>query len=231
MLTWYTDGSWEKDSAGEAFYFYNYSKILQNMIVTLYYKNGSSSSTELGGNTVDGYTLSFSQNQNVSHWYPKEDEKYTGNFLTVSVLNVSAVYDVVINQSALFTVYGRVCDINGEAVSGASLRINGGEAATTDSNGNFSFVSAPGVFNARIVGSNIIPRNFTLTVNVDREKNNHTSNPIAVVDCDYVSDSIINAKDFAYIQKKVSGSEKESAQNKFSKSINFRASDYEELNL
>ena len=28
-LTWYTDGSWEKDSAGEAYFYYNYSKILQ----------------------------------------------------------------------------------------------------------------------------------------------------------------------------------------------------------
>ena len=201
------------------------------MIVTLYYKNGSSSSSERGGTTIDGYTLSFSQNQNNSHWYPKEDEKYTGNYLTVSILNVSAVYDVVINQSALFTVYGRVCDINGEMLSGASLKINDTEVATTDSNGKFSFVSAPGIYSAKISGSNIVPRNFMITVYVDRDKNDHTSTPISVVDCDYAFNGIVNAKDFAYIQKNFSGNEKEKALSKFSRSINFKSSDYEELKL
>ncbi len=229
-LTWYTDGSWETDSLGEAYFNYNYSKILQNMIVTLHYKNGTQSSTELGGNTVDGYTLKFTQNQQNAHWYPKEDERYTGNVITVSILNVSEAYNVAINQEALFTVYGSVCDYtDGSALSGATLTINGSETAITDANGNFSFVSSPGVYNAKISGEGIIPRSFRITVYVNAVYNNHTATPIEVICGDWVKDGIINAKDYAYIIKNLPGSKKEAEESKFAKQINFTAAEYEEL--
>ena len=231
-LIWYTNGTWEQDSAGEAYFFYDYSKILQNMVVTLYYKNGTTSSTAAGSNTVDGYTIKFTQNQSAVHWYPEEDEKHTKNTITVSILNVSAEYEVKINQDALFTVYGAVCDYStGEALSGASVTINGYEKATTDSNGEFSFVSSPGVFAAKISGNNIIPRSFTITVEVNSEKNNHKASPIGVVSCDYVGDGIINAKDFGYIQKNFTGSKKENESAKLSGAINFTSKNYEALNV
>ena len=231
-LSWYTNGSWEKDGAGEAYFSYNYSKILQNMIVTVNYKNGTRSSTELGGNTVDGYTISFTHNQQNAHWYPKEDERYTGNILTISILNVKMTYDVVINQDALFTVYGSVCSLaNGEAISGASISINGAETAVTDAQGEFSFVSAPGTYSAKISGEGIIPRSFTITVYVNSEYNDHRETPIAVACGDWVKDGIINAKDFGYIQKNFSGSKKEAEEKRFEKQINFTAADYEDLKL
>ena len=231
-LTWYTDGTWETDSNGEAYFSYNYSRILQNMVVKLNYKNGSSSSTELGGNTVDGYTIKFTHNQSTAHWYPREDEKYTGNYITVSILNKSAKYDVVINQDALFTVKVAVCDyVNEEAISGAAVSINGGEDIITDSNGIISFVASPGVYNAKISGNNIISRNIIIAVDVNREKNDHRGEPVGVVASDYVKDGIINAKDFGYILKNFTGSEKQAEENKFAGLINFAAKDYEELVL
>ena len=231
-LTWYTDGTWETDASGEKYFNYNYSKILRNMIVILNYKNGQSVRSAVGESTVDGYTISFIQNQSENHWYPQADEKYTHNTLTVKILNKTKDYDVVINQSALFTVYGSVCDyIGGEAISDAVISINGNETATTDADGNFSFVSAPGVFRATVSGSNIIKRDFTIVVEIDRDANDHSDNPIGVVACDYVSDGIINAKDFAYIQKNFTGESKRAQANKFSQLINFKAENYEKLSI
>ena len=230
QLSWYTNGSWERDSQGEAYFYYNYSKIIQNMVVTVYYINGSESKSALGADEVDGYKIKYTQNQDSAHWYPKEDEKYTQNILTVSILDKSAEYNVVINQDALFTVYGSVSDyISNEAVSGAVIRINGSEVAVTDSQGNFSFVSAPGIYNASVSGSNIISREFKITVNVNSEMNNHTANPIGVVTGDYVQDGIINAKDFAYITKTLSGEKQESEAEKFSQQIHFKSENYPNL--
>ena len=231
-LTWYTDGSWETDLSGEAYFNYNYSRILQNMVTTIYYQNGSSSSTSLGGNTVDGYTLKFTQNQSTAHWYSKEDEKYTGNYITVSILNKSTQYDVVINQDALFTVRAAVCDyVSGEAISGASVSINGTEAVTTDSNGWFSFVSSPGICNAKISGNNIIARDVVMVVDVNRENNDHRDNPIGIVTSDFVKDGIINAKDFAYIQKIFSAEKQKAESEKIKNLINFTAANYPKAEL
>ena len=224
-LTWYTNGSWETDSEGQAYFFYDYSRIIQNMRVSVHYKNGSVSTTLPGANTVDGYTISFSQKQNISHWYPKEDEKYTGNYLTVSILNVSTVYDVTINQEALFNYYGSVCDIiSGEGVEGATVSINGFDIATTDSEGNYSYVSSPGVYRARVRGKNIIPRNYTITVVASSDKDSRT--PVEVAASDYVSDGIINAKDLGYINKNFSGAKRETEAQKFSKLLNFTENSY-----
>ena len=231
-LTWYTDGTWETDEAGEAYFKYNYSKILQNMTVYVHYKSGQISSVSSGGDSVDGYTVKYSNNQPEVHWYPKEDERYSGNYITVSILNKSAQYDVKINQNALFNVYGALCDYTtGEAVSGASVIINNSEVAQTDSNGNFSFVYSPGYYNVKISGKNILTRNFGLTVNVNPSQNDHRKTPIGIITCNYVGGDIINAKDFGYIMKNFSGAEREKEEGKFEDSINFTSSDYPQLIL
>lgn len=229
-LSWYTDGTWETDSAGEAYFHYNYSRILQNMTVTIHYKNGNTSSAYAGADSIDGYSIKYSNNQAASHWYPKADEKYTGNYITISILNKSAEYDVVINQDALFTVYGSVCDyVSGGAISGAVIRVNNSDVATTDSNGVFSFVSAPGTYNATLSGKNIITRAFKITVNVNSDLNDHRAKPVGVAASDYVSDGIINAKDFGYIQKNFSGEKQTAESMKIKDLINFTTNDYEEL--
>ena len=231
-LTWYTDGSWKTDSSGESYFHYNYSKILQNMTVNVHYKNGKISTATAGAESVDGYSIKYSDNQYKVHWYPKEDEKYRNNNITVSILNKHTDYEVVINQDALFNVYGAVCDyISGEAVSGAIISISGSDVAQTGSDGKFSFVYSPGYYSAEVSGKNIITRQFNITINVDPSLNDHTSTPIGVVTNDYVKDGIINAKDFGYIQKNFSAEKKEAEENKFSKLINFTAENYPELSL
>ena len=122
-LTWYTDGSWETDSAGESYFRYSYSKILQNMTVSIHYKNGQVSSV-FGADTLDGYKIKFSSNQTETHWYPKQDERYKGNYITVSILNKKTDYDVKINQEALFNVYGKVCDYVTKVQYGQKQRIS-----------------------------------------------------------------------------------------------------------
>ena len=231
-LTWYTDGTWETDQAGEAYFRYNYSKILQNMTVKVHYKNGAVSTVTAGSDSVDGYTIKYSNNQTQTHWYPKSDERYKGNYITVSILNKSTDYDVEINQNALFNVFGSVNDyISGEAISGAMVSINNSEVARTDENGSFSFVYSPGYYTVKISGKNIIPRTFNLTVNVNPEYNDHRKTPIGIVSSDYVTDGIINAKDYGYILKTFSGEKQETETQKISELINFISADYPELAL
>ena len=226
-LTWYTDGNWETDSLGEKYFFYNYSKILQNMTVKVYYKNGSVSTVNAAAGSVDGIGISCYQNQSESHWYPAEDERYSGNYITISVLNKSAQHDVKINQSALFTFKGKVCDyVSGEAVDGAVIKINGIEKATTDANGEFSFTSAPGVYTLRLSGARIIQREYSIAVDVNSDNNDKRQTPFEVVNSDYVKDGIINAKDYAFIIKELPSDEREAEEAKFEKLINFTEKDY-----
>ena len=225
-LTWYTDGQWETDELGEKYFFYNYSKILQNMTVKVYYKNGSVSTVSAAAGSVDGIGINYYQNQSESHWYPAEDERYSGNYITISVLNKSAQHDVKINQSALFTFKGKVCDyVSGEAVCGAVIKINGIEKATTDLNGEFSFASAPGVYTLAVSGDSIIKREYSVAVDVNPENNDRRETPFEVVNCDYVKDGIINAKDFAYIIK-LPSDKREAEEIKFEKLINFTENNY-----
>ena len=227
QLTWYTDGKWEKDEQGETYFYYNYSKIIQNMTLKVHYKNGSVSTASAGAATVDGCTINYTQNQSQTHWYPEEDEKYTANLITVSVLNKSVQYNVKINQSALFTYHGAVCDyISKEPVAGASISINGSERAISDENGEFSFASAPGVYRARVTSQTIIPRECTISVDVNSEKNDKTKSPIEVVNCDYVKDGIINAKDYSYIIKNFDSEKAETEGEKIALLINFTAEKY-----
>ena len=226
-LTWYTDGKWETDALGEKYFFYNYSKILQNMTVKVYYKNGGVSTANAAAGSVDGIGISCYQNQSENHWYPAEDEKYSGNYITISVLNKSAEYDVKINQSALFTFKGRVCDyVSKENIGGAVIRINGTEKAATDSNGEFSFAAAPGVYTLTVNGERIIKREYIIAVDVNPENNDKRETPFEVVNSDYVKDGIINAKDFAYIIKELPPDERKEEEEKFKELINFTEKDY-----
>lgn len=229
-LTWYTDGSWERDTEGKSYFYYNYSRIIQNMIVTIFYADGSSSSSALGSDTVDGFDIRYSHTQSVDHWYPEQDERYTGNILTIKVLNKSVDYNVVINQDALLTVSGKVCDyINEEPVSGANISVNGAIVASTSSNGSFSFAYSPGYYTMSVSGENIITRTFNISVDTMEENNDHSAQPIGVVVGDYVKDGIINGKDYAYIQNVLSGDGQKKEEEKFAKQFLFKSDKYPEL--
>lgn len=232
-LTWYTDGEWKTDLSGIEYYHYNYSKILQNMTVTVTYKDGSTSSVTNGASSIDGYSISYNDNQLYNHWFIKSAPEYTSNIITITVGSVSCDYEVVINSGPLYTVSGYVQDyITGEPVSGATLNFNHSAVATTDSRGKFSFVYSPGSYRFTVKAANSIPRTITITVDAHyKENNDHTATPVGIIIGDYVDDGLINGKDYGYILSKLSGDKRESEKIKFAKQLNFTADDYPTLKL
>lgn len=232
-LTWYTDGKWETDSSGNTYFYYNYSKILQNMTITLTYKDGSTSVAKNGADTIDGYSITYKDNQRETHWYSVDCDEYVANIITITVGSLSYDYEVVINEGALFTVTGYVTDyVTGEGISNASIVYNNSVVTRTDSNGKFSFAYAPGSYVFKVQAANSIPRTFTLNVSAyNTSSNDHTATPISLVVGDYVSDGIINAKDYGYILNKLNGDTQTKEKNKFNKQINFTAEKYSDLIL
>lgn len=232
-LTWYTDGSWEKDDDGNSYYLYNISKIMQNMSLTLEFDDGTVITSSAGDATVGGYPITYTHNQQGVHWYNKNNENYTANTLTIKVLDKSVDYEVTVNESALLTVSGKVVDdYDGSALPNAEIYIGVNKVAVTDKDGIFSFAYSPGTHNMSIRGDNILDRNLTLTVDTsDVSKNNHKDTPVSVVVVDYVDDDVINGRDYAYIKSNLTGTEFETAKAKFNSRVGFAASDYEKIIL
>ncbi len=228
-LTWYTDGEWRTDKNGVTYFYYNYSKIIQNMVVTIKYKDGSTSSSVMGANTVDGYQISYAQNQDENHWYVKEADEYKGNYITVTVMGVSCDFDVPIKQGAMYTVKGAVSDIiTGEPIPKAELQIKGLTVATTDGQGKFTFGYAPGVYNMSVKAKYGVTRNITVVVDAkDTQNNDHTDTPVELLIIDYIQDGEINGKDFGYLVK----NKMTEKQNKFGKYAGFTTDSYSNLKL
>lgn len=229
FLTWYTDGEWRTDKDGNAYYYYNYSKILQNMVVTITYKDGTTVSSDIGANTVDGHQITYSQNQELQHWYIPTAEQYTSNTLTITVMDVSYDFEVTIKSGQMFNVSGGVCDmVTNEPVIGAELQIRNQTVATTDENGEFVFGYAPGSYIVVVKAPNAISRTITITVDAQNtENNNHKSTPIPILVNDYVQDGYINGKDFGYIVKNKLTEKK----NTFSQYVEFTTDSYSQLTL
>ena len=232
-LTWYTDGEWKTDSEGNPYYLYSISKIMQNMSLTLKFDDGTELTSNPGDSTVEGYPIKYTHDQANTHWYNSENEKYTANSLTITVLDKSVDYEVVINQSALLSVSGIIADEDTDAViSGAQIYIGNSVVATTNSSGKFSFSTSPGTYQVTVKGSGIVARIFTLNVNaIDPTQNDHTATPVKVVRGDYVEDDIINGRDYAYINSTLPAAERTAAKTAFNKHIGFRSADYANLVL
>lgn len=229
-LTWYTDGEWRTDSNGERYYFYNVSKLLQNMTVTITYRDGSKSSVT-GKDMIDGYKINYdAYGQNDVHWYTESDPKYTANILRVSVLDVSCDCNIKINMGSLYFVSGMVTDyVTGQPVKNATVSISNSVLDTTDENGKFYFHSAAGMYRLTIKAENAISRTINLTI-VSSVDNDHTNEPIGLVVGDYNKDGIINLKDYQFILKEFTDT-RQFELNKFSKQVNFKSSKYPALSL
>lgn len=232
-LTYYTDGEWKTDSESKPYFYYNCSKIIQNMTVTLIYKDGHTSSVT-GQDKIDGYDIKYSHDQVNTHWYIATDtQNYTANILTVSVLNVSTDYNVNINSGAMCIVKGKVTDcFDNNPVQNATIKINRSVVTKTNDKGEFSFAYSAGRYTMDIEAENAIPRSVTLTIDITNdEKNNHISTPVQLLMIDYVDDDIINGMDYAYIRKKLSGSVRDIQTKKFSEYAGFTQADYSPVAL
>lgn len=225
----YTDGSWEYDINSIQYYYYNISKIIANTTVTVYYQDGSSSSVT-GGESIDGYSIIYNHNQSEQHWYPESDESYTGNILTVKVLDKSTQLNVKITTTARFKVTGRIVDLAGNPVEDAQIISVNSVIAEADSDGVFFFYSTSGKNDYTVSAENAIARKVYITTS-SLENKDYSEKPIEICTCDYISDGIVNAKDFAMMKKSVGEEELENQQKQFSKAINFTSQDYPELTL
>ncbi len=231
QLSWYNDGSWQTDANKEPYYLYNYSKIIQNMTVTLIYYDGTRVS-KTGANNIDGYSIGYSHNQEVNHWYVQRDEKYTANILTVSVLDKSVDYNVVINETPIYAARGKVVNYaDGTPVNDALIIIGGSSVATTDENGNFVFTHNTGLFSATVKAENAIDRNILINVGALPNGNDYSQTPVGIAVGDYVKDDTINAKDFAYVMRYMDDADKNIAKANFPKQMNWRTDRYPSLTL
>lgn len=229
----FSGGSWQKDYDGNSFYFYSISRIAANMNVTLVYKNGERVSSGVGKDTVDGHQISYRFDQMTTHWYPENNDEYSGsNTLTVCVLDKTADFNVPIESVAMYTVYGKVADYyDGQPIENASITVNGSAVAKTDSQGEFSYTAPAGFYNATITSDKAISRNVTYVVEAEAGKNDFRNNPVTLVTGDYNRDGVINVKDYAYIDKNLSGDEQLYAKNKFKFTFTFTTSSYESLKI
>lgn len=236
VLNAYTGGDWEYDEEKVGFYYYDISRVVLNMKVTLYYADGSVSSA-IGADEIDGYNILYLHSQKQNHWYPQSIPEYKANTLTVKVvddLNVTCGtidFDVPIVISALYGVKGIIVDYAGNPVENASIVDNGLTLTKTDSNGKFYCTLSPGAYNLQIISDNAISRDVSVIVAAVQDGNDFTAKPISLVTCDYVKDGIINAKDYSFMIKNLSADALDIQRTQFEKVINFSKENYEKITL
>ncbi len=229
-LSAYIDGQWQKDTDGVSYFYYNLSRIMANITITIHYNDGSTS-TVIGKDEIDGYDILFTHTQSVNHWYAQSTPEYTANTLTIKIADASVDFDVPIEISSMYAVKGTVVDTDGNPVANARIVNSNSNStlATTDANGKYYFASLTGKYNITVRCDNAVSRNVEMMVGTGQSGNSFE--PIQIVTCDYVDDEIINAKDYAYIVRNLSGSELDEKKEQFSNYINFSQDDYEPVTL
>lgn len=229
-LSAYIDGQWQKDTNGVSYFYYNLSRIMANITITIHYNDGSTS-TVIGKDEIDGYDILFTHTQSVNHWYAQSTPEYTANTLTIKIADASVDFDVPIEISSMYAVKGTVVDTDGNPVANARIVSSNSNStlATTDANGKYYFASLTGKYNITVRCDNAVSRNVEMMVGTGQSGNSFE--PIQIVTCDYVDDEIINAKDYAYIVRNLSGSELDEKKEQFSNYINFSQDDYEPVTL
>lgn len=229
-LSIYSDGEWQTDADGNRYFYYNISKIISNLSVTVTYADGRSV-TSVGEDTVDGYKIDYKQNQAYVHWYPKSSPDYKSNILTVSVLGKSVDIEIEIEPNSMNLVNGKVVDMLKEPVQNAKIKLNGTVLASTDSNGEFWFYSNSSVLEYSVSLDNAIKREFTMLISVDDKKNDYRNLPIEICTADFSGDGFVNAKDYVMMKKSLKGEEFEKVYLQYKKCVNFSKTNYPKLTL
>lgn len=222
------DGNWETDATNTKYYRYNTSKMIRNTRVTLHYKNGKST-TAVGEDIIDGYNILFKDNQYENHWYPENDPRYTGNLVTIQVLDLKTQVSVKVVSGPRYIVQGAIVNMNNEPVQNAEISIDGSKLAYTDENGIFSFYMSSGLYNLTIKADNAVTRKKQIVIAAIADSNDYRGTPFTLCTCDFVQDDYVNAKDFAFATQKLSGEELEKAKREIKSAINFDKSRYEKL--
>ncbi len=223
-----SNGKWETDSNGNAYFSYDIARLLTNLTVTVHYKDGTSSSVT-GKDEIDGNSISYITNQASEHWYPAASSSYSGNVLTVTVLGVSAEFNVTVNESNLKRVSLKIIDYSTkEALEGATVKREN-DSVETDADG-IAVISLKGGENEITVSDMYsIPRTVTVTVNQSVTASDFTDTPIELVTGDFNRDNVINGKDYAYIMKNYNGEMQEKEFLRFKNQVNFKKKNYAPL--
>lgn len=202
-LSAYTDGAWETDSNGDNYFRYNYSKIIQNMKINIEFKDGTKTQIDGIEEVYDGMKISYAHNQSVNHWYAQNSDEYTNNTLTVKVGPYSCDFDVQIETSAMYGAKGKIVDyVTNEPIDNAEIYLGNTMLATTTSKGYFAFTQPAGTYSVTVKTNSSIDYTYQFVINSsDISKNDQTSKPIKLINCDYIKDGIINAKDYAFAKK------------------------------
>lgn len=202
-LSAYTDGWWDKDDNGDSYYYYNYSKLAQNMEIIISFKDGTEKTISASDESYEGMKISFDHNQINNHWYAQNSNEYTENVLVVKVGSVKCEYEVQIETSAMFGAMGRVVDYaTGMPIEDATILVNNYKTAKTDEKGNFVFTQPAGTYKITVKTNSSIDYSYEFIINSgNTSNNNQTSKPVKLINYDYVKDGIINAKDYAYAKK------------------------------
>lgn len=229
-LSIYSDGEWQTDADGNRYFYYNISKIISNLSVTVTYADGRSV-TSVGEDTVDGYKIDYKQNQAYVHWYPKSSPDYKSNILTVSVLGKSVDIEIEIEPNSMNLVKGKVVDMLKEPVQNAKIKLNGTVLASTDSNGEFWFYSNSSVLEYSVSLDNAIKREFTMLISVDDKKNDYRNLPIEICTADFSGDGFVNAKDYVMMKKSLKGEKFEKVYLQYKKCVIFSKTNYSKLTL
>ena len=229
-LSIYSDGEWQTDADGNRYFYYNISKIISNLSVTVTYADGRSV-TSVGEDTVDGYKIDYKQNQAYVHWYPKSSPDYKSNILTVCVLGKSVDIEIEIESNSMNLVKGKVVDMLKSPVQNAKIKLNGTVLASTDSNGEFWFYSNSSVLKYSVSIDNAIEREFTMLISVDDKKNDYRNLPIEICTVDFSGDGFVNAKDYVMMKKSLKGEEFEKVNLQYKKCVNFSKTKYPKLTL
>ena len=229
-LSIYSDGEWQTDADGNRYFYYNISKIISNLSVTVTYADGRSV-TSVGEDTVDGYKIDYKQNQAYVHWYPKSSPDYKSNILTVCVLGKSVDIEIEIEPNSMNLVKGKVVDMLKSPVQNAKIKLNGTVLASTDSNGEFWFYSNSSVLEYSVSIDNAIEREFTMLISVDDKKNDYRNLPIEICTADFSGDGFVNAKDYVMMKKSLKGEEFEKSYLQYKKCVNFSKTNYPKLTL
>lgn len=215
----------QRDSEGNQYFHYDLNRIIVNTKITVYYEDGTSV-TAMGNETIDGNRFAFKDNQYYDHWLSTSDNPDHRNILTIEYLDKSTEIDIQIKGSARYEFKGYVVDFADQPIENACITINNSKYYT-NSKGFFSIYVPGGSYDFKISTDTSIDRTLPITIAANNTDNDYTASPFRICNCDYVKDGHINAKDFAYISKNLSGDKLTAVTNEFENSINFEKSKYE----
>lgn len=224
-LTAYTGGEWRKDKNGKEYFHYFLSEIEANTTIKINYLYGDSVIVT-GKSEIDDCKITYYENQNEEHWYPENDLNYSGNRITVRILDIEAAANVNVDLGDRISVYGKVVNLANQPVENAVVSIDGVKTYT-NADGIFNIYSAAGYKNIGISTDTSIDLDKAVLVSAD--SNDLIQQSFILCNCDFVKDGYVNAKDYSYIIKNYSGEELDKLEKEFQASINFSADEYEKL--